>query len=207
MLKQNLIPAAFILIIIIFSGCANTVRYTTSERFALAAPYTVAILPIEWAEDAGEQDNEAAYLFRTMELEKLKGMDYHPVPLEEVDERYLSLGGNFFKERGPKETARLLKADSVLYTRITEWDRDIFVTYAYINVAARFELYSKNGERLWEATYRIKDSDIRLDTKSVELAIVKSYEPKVQRFIDHVFSTLPPGTPPTEKKLFFQWLP
>ena len=48
MIKKSIIPAAFMALIILISGCASAVRHTTSARFAQAGPYTVAILPITW---------------------------------------------------------------------------------------------------------------------------------------------------------------
>jgi hypothetical protein len=42
----------------------------------------------------------------------------------------------------------------------------------------------------------------------MELAVQKIYEPRIQRFVDAVFTTLPPGEAKAgQRKTYFQWLP
>jgi hypothetical protein len=188
------------------TGCNPGVKKAVSKRFGLFNPYTVAVLPLEFAEtDSGgalEEDVDA--LFRKMISERLKRMKYRPLEAAEVDEKRPAPDG---AGRNPGRVAGLMGSDAVLYTTITEWKSDIVVRYAYLKVSAVFELYSKNGTLLWRAAHDIKESDIRLEKRSLELAIIKAYEPSVQRFINVVFSTLPASTPRTEKKTFFEWLP
>ena len=185
-------------------GCTPVVKKTVSDRFAIFNPYTVAILPVKFTETKAGGDVNA--LLRKMISDKLKRMKYGPLESAEVDERLPAPGADT-AGRDPLETARLMGSDAVLYTTITEWKSDIVVRYAYLKVSAVFELYSKDGTLLWKATHGIKESDIRLEKMALELAVIKAYEPIMQRFINIVFSTLPTSAARPEEKTFFKWLP
>jgi hypothetical protein len=190
-------------------GCGAGVKKTVSSRFALFNPYTVAILPVEFTETEAGGDGDINALFRKMTFERLERMNYGPLEPAEVDRRLEAPGEPHGDTAGrdPKETARLMGSDAVLYTTITEWKSDIVVRYAYLKVNAVFELYSKDGTLLWKATHDLKESDIRLEKMALELAVIKAYEPSVQRFINIVFSTLPASAGRSEEKTFFKWLP
>jgi hypothetical protein len=199
---------AFIITLLLslaLSGCTPAVRHTVSNSFRLSNPYTIAILPVDWPmgpdDPAIGQGDDVGRLLRIMTFEKLEVMNYKPLALEEVDEKLPPAAPK------PVEIADLTGADAVLYTSIIEWKGDIVVRYAYLKVAARFELYSRDGKLLWRAEHEAKESDIRLEKKTLEMAVLKAYEPSVQRFIDVVFSTLPIGTARAEEKTFFEWLP
>ncbi len=190
------------------SGCTPSVRHTVSDSFRLYSPYTIAILPVDWPTAPDEaragRDGDIAHLLRIMTFERLKTMNYKPLAPAEVDEKLPPGGGAPLK---PGEVTSLTGADAVLYTSVVEWKGDIVVRYAYLKLAVRFELYSRDGELLWRAEHEAKESDIRLEKKTLELAVLKAYEPSVQRFIDVAFSTLPVGAARTEEKTFFKWLP
>ena len=191
---------------IALTGCNPGVKRTVSRSFSLFNPYTVAVLPLEFAEteSGGGLEEDVDALFRKMISERLKRLGYRPLEAAEVDEKLPAPGTG---EPNPGKIAGLMGSDAVLYTTITEWKSDMVVRYAYLKVSALFELYSKDGTLLWQATHNIKESDIRLEKRSLELAIIKAYEPSVQRFINVVLSTLPASTPRPEKETFFQWLP
>ena len=184
------------------TGCGPGVKRTVSNRFGLFNPYTVTILPVKFTEIKAGGDVSA--LFRKMTFERLKRMNYKPLEPSEVDKKLPAPGA---ARRDPKEVAQLMGSDAVLYTTITEWKSDIVVRYAYLKVSAVFELYSKDGTLLWRATHGIKESDIRLEKVALELAVIKAYEPIMQRFINIVFSTLPASETRPEEKTFFRWLP
>lgn len=203
-MMKKIIPV--MLLVTLLAGCGSAVRHTTSDRFSQIGPYTVAVLPVSW-DAPGPDDKDVRYLMRTMTLEKLRSMDYRVIAPEEIDDKFLKLGSAAFKGKSPKELAPLFNADSILYIRVVQWETDRFVTYAALKVKVVFELYSVDGTRLWNAESSVKDADLRLDSKSMEYAIIKVYEPKVQRFVDMVFSTLPKAEPPRETKTYFQWLP
>lgn len=195
-----------LLVLFALPGCGSAVKKKISDKFAYFAPHTVAILPLKFTgADAGAGPVPGVdALFNKMTSDRLSRMNYRPLEKAEVDRR---LAGSLDTERGPGEMARLMGTDAVLYTTITEWKSDIVVRYAYLKVNALFELYSPNGTLLWRATHDLKESDIRLEKKSLELAIIKAYEPSVQRFINVVFSTLPVSEARPEEKSFFKWLP
>jgi hypothetical protein len=142
-----------------------------------------------------------------MALARLKSLNYAVLDLEEVDEKYLKLGSGRFKEMNPGEVSRFFGADAVLYTRITKWEEKLLVAYASLEIGAGFELYSADGTMLWKAHYSTSESDIKFDRTSMELAVIKVYEPRIQRVVNAVFSTLPPGLKRKEEKRFFDWLP
>ncbi|MDO8426380.1 MAG: hypothetical protein Q7T24_02555 [Deltaproteobacteria bacterium] len=205
-----MIRRSFILIslLAILYGCGSTVKSALSPRYNEFRPYTVAVAPVIWKGQAEGEDKNIAQLFREMTADKLRAMNYRVLPLDAVDDKVRQLGPEKAKEAGPKELAADLNADAVLYIRITGWDKDRVATYASLVVGAAFELYSSGAEMLWRADYSTKESDFRLEKKPLELAVIKIYEPRVQRFIDAVFSTLPEGSAPAQaQKTFFQWLP
>ncbi|MBE9528219.1 MAG: hypothetical protein IME99_03165 [Proteobacteria bacterium] len=200
-----------VIITVVATGCSHTVHHTVDERFASRAPHTVAVLPIEWAEGSGALDTaqykDVARVFRAMTYEKLRTLDYLSPTPESVDRVLGKRGSSATGTTSPADFSKALDTDAVLKTEIIEWESNIVVTYAYLKVKARFSLYSKEGVKLWSAEYDTTESDIRMDKETMELAIIKVYEPRVQRFINDVFSTLPLGNASSEKKRYFDWLP
>jgi hypothetical protein len=177
--------------------------YTISEDYGSLSPRTVVILPV----GGDVEDANVKRLFRTMAFKRLKSLNYGVLDLEEVDEEYLKVGSGRFKDMEPGEVSRFFGADGVLYTRITKWKEKLLLTYASLEIGAGFELYSANGTMLWEAAYTTKESEIKFDKGSMELAVINVYEPRIQRVVDAIFSTLPPGLSRKEEKRFFDWLP
>lgn len=192
-------------LVVAATGCTNAVKYTVSDDFDRVRPNTVAVLPVEWSN--GDEPKEVSRTFRLMAAERLKALNYNAGSVETVDSSLKDLGENWLKERSPAEAASGLKADSVLLIRVYDWDKDTFASYASLRVKVKFELIAGSGERLWEAEYETKESDIRLDREPMELAVFKIYEPRVQRLIDIAFATLPRSEAPKDVKTFFQWLP
>lgn len=190
---------------VLLAGCSNSVKTAISERYGAHSPKTVAVAPVVWQAEGESKD--AGNTFRTMTAEKLKELNYRVVPLSAVDDTYVKLGSSYMAARNPSELAALFGADAVLFIKIKQWNIDRFVTYASLKVEADYELYSATGERLWRAGYSTRDADLRLDIKSMEYAIIKAYEPKVQRFVDAIFTTLPQANTRSDERTFFQWLP
>lgn len=195
------------LVLVVIAGCGNTVKTTLSERYGAARPLKVAVLPVVWEEQAADEANEVSYLFRTMTSQKLLSKNYRVIALEEIDEAFLKQGKAAFFARKPEEIAKSLGADAVLYTKVTQWDKSAFITYISLDIEALYEMYSASGERLWDAEYVTEEADITLDTSSAEYAVLKAYEPRVQRFVDIVFTTLPDSEATGQTRKFFQWLP
>ncbi len=188
------------------TGCSHAVNFNINERFANLSPHTVAVLPIEWG-DGIEKQADVSYIFRSMTRKKLQTLDYRSPELNKIDNRYLQLGSKTLGAKSYAVIADELGTDAVLSIKIIDWESNTLVTYAYLKVKARFTLHSRNGTKLWSAEYDTTDSDIKLDKASMELAIIKVYEPRVQRFINDVFSTLPTGNASKQRKTYFDWLP
>lgn len=197
--------AGFLILLLILAGCGSPIQYVVSDQYLRIRPHTIAVLPVEWGAEVNGETDGISYLLRTMASEKLKSMNYKTLPLEETDAKI----GKTFTGKDPVEIARLLNADAILYIGVDEWKKTEFVTYASLNVKTRFELYSSRGTKLWGAEYHDRDMDLRLDTKSMEFAVIKAYEPKMQRLVDSSLTTLPQGdaTPRAAKETYFQWLP
>lgn len=192
------------LALVFLAGCATVVDTTLSERYGQMRPYRIAVAPVIW-EGWGDEFKDASRLFRTMTAEKLRAMNYDALPLEEIDRVYPDSAS--LKTADAAHVAAALGADAVLYIHLTQWDSSELLTYASLKVAATYEMYYKDGGRLWQASYHTKEADIRLDTPSMELALLKAFEPRVQRFVDVIFTALPQGQPPSKDERFFQWLP
>ncbi len=197
--------AGFLILLFILAGCSAPIQYAVSDQYTRVRPHTIAILPVQWSAEVNKETDGISHLLRTMAGQKLRSMNYRTMPLDEVDGK---VGGNL-SGKSPAEIARLLGVDAVLYTGVEEWKKTELVTYASLDVKTRFELYSSMGTRLWAAEYNDRDMDLRLDTKPMELAVIKVYEPKMQRIVDACFSTLPQGdyTEGKTKENYFQWLP
>lgn len=200
--------AAVAYILFALSACTHNVKFELVKNYQDVKPYVIAVLPVIWDSRPDLNDanvERAARLFREMSFERLKSMDYGLIRLEAIDGAYKEKSG--FASAKTADVAKALNADAVLFIRVTDWDTSLFAAYSALKLKAVFELYSKDGTLLWQAKYKTKESDIRLERKPVELAVITAYEPRVQRFIDAVLATLPKGEPPSERRTFFEWLP
>lgn len=195
-----------ILLALVLVGCGSAVRHVMIDGYALAPPRKVAVLPVVWEKKAPGEADDISRLFRAMSAEKLASLNYLTVPLDEFDKGGRDAGD--WAASPPDEAAALLGADSLLYIRLSDWDKDSFLPYASLSIEASFELRSPSGQLLWKADYRNKESDLNLDRTSMHLSVYKAYEPRVQRFVDAVFSTLPSGKAEERtRKTYFKWLP
>lgn len=194
--KKNIF---LILVLFMAAGCMNAVKSSVSPIYGQAAPATIAIMPVDWSEAkaAGGGDEKIGRMFRKVASERLRDMNYNVIAVEAVDEEYKKAGGGLTG-----------LADAFLYIRIKDWDTDRLSTYASLKIKASFELYSANGTRLWDAEYATSESDLMQDKSSLEYAVIDIYEPRVQRLVDAILSTLPQGAAQkAAKKSFFNWLP
>lgn len=180
-----------ILLLTLAYGCSPSVKKTLSPGFSELRPAIVAVMPVKWASPNAKEDADIASLFRKLTAGKLKSLNYAALPLEEVD---------------AKGTDSI--ADAYLYIHIKEWDRDSFAGYVSLRVDAAYEMYSRDGVRLWSSEYSTKESDLNLDERSREYGVFGAYEPRIERLVEALLSTLPPCAPAkTAEKKFFQWLP
>ncbi|MBI5642391.1 MAG: hypothetical protein HY954_02835 [Deltaproteobacteria bacterium] len=197
---KKLISIAILLVLA--GGCGNSVKNTMSPGYNQSKPATVAIMPVIWNNPGEKEDDEIAFLFRKMTSNALLQKNYRTLALDAVDSK---LKEN--RASGVNDSTDI-SADSFLYIRIKEWDKDRLSAYASLIMKASFELYSANGTRLWTAEYSTKEFDLSLDKKTIEYGVFGAYEPRVERFVEAVLSTLPQGEAPKKaEKTFFQWLP
>ncbi|MCC6502227.1 MAG: hypothetical protein IT362_03695 [Deltaproteobacteria bacterium] len=203
-MKKTLVSIALLLIL---AGCGPAIKHTLSPEYGQISPKKVVVLPVVWEKKSVQETDAISLLFRKMSSEKLFGLNYYPIPLEEVD-RAGAGKPDWFVGKPVHEIAALLNADSVLFIRVTDWDKDDFTPYKSLEIAASFELASALGKSLWKAEYSTNEADLGLDSRSMELAVQKTFEPRIQRFVDAVFTTLPPGEAKSgQRKTYFQWLP
>ncbi|MBI5237938.1 MAG: hypothetical protein HY887_05895 [Deltaproteobacteria bacterium] len=197
-MNKSLIYLIFFLLLT-HTGCSNAVRFTLSDDYGIQGPYTVAVLPVRAHIALGPRENGIKTFFRDYAAQRLKAMGFSPVAFNEGDAKYAGAS--------PKDAAAMLNADAALYIRLTSWKESSFVTYAGLEMSAVFELYGKDGSILWQASYSTKESDIALEKAPLDLALIKAYEPRIERFVDAMLSTLPMPQRPGAKDGYFQWLP
>lgn len=205
------IPPLFFFLLLMYGCGGYGVTSTVSDQYRMIRPHTVAVLPVEWtasiAADDKATDKNVSYLFRTMVFEKLHSMSYKLITLETVDDLYLKSGRKVVAARPVNELADALGVDAVMAIRVTDWDTGTLATFASLKVKAVMEMRSNKGVLLWSAAYETSESDAGLDSEPVEMAVVKAYEPRIQRFVDAIFSTLPQADVPSAETKFFEWLP
>lgn len=197
------------IVILLTASCGGpTADGVLADRFRKDRPYTVAVLPVEWTSDAPEKRKAISH-FRTLSSEKLLAMGYRLVPLEAVDALNLNNGANALTEKQMTEAAEKLDADGLVLIRVVNWDIVRFSSYASLNIEADFSIYSKKGELIWNSSYKTSESDssFELDAEPVDLGVVKVYEPRILRFVEAVFATLPHAEKPGNDNTFFDWLP
>ncbi len=205
MTKKISLLFALLLPLFMLAGCGSPIEFVVSNQYDSLRPRTIAVLPVKWHAGADHDRDNISNLLRTMTRDRLISMNYRVIPLDLVDRE---AGGEAARE-GPTAIARLLGADAVLYIGVEKWDKMKISDFASLDIKTRFELYSARGTRLWAADYRDKDMDFRFDPKPMDFAVIKAYEPKLQRLVDSAFDTLPNGAVVTKaaKKTYFQWLP
>ncbi|MFQ5464579.1 MAG: hypothetical protein ACE5EI_01490 [Thermodesulfobacteriota bacterium] len=205
--RATLLIASALVLLAALGGCGYKVNYALTPEFSTIRPGLVAVAPVVWETDAAPEAGDVKWLFRAMSTERLTSLNYRALSIKEVDQRVRKAGARKVAEAAPADAARLLGVDAVLYIRVTGWDVDKFLTYASLSFSAAFELYSATGARVWTAEYSTRESDIRLDTETMELAVLQTYEPRLQRFVDAIFATLPPSEPTVTRERYFDWLP
>ncbi len=196
-----------IVIAISLAGCGPAVKRTVSPDFEQLVPYRVVVLPVIWERTATDEAEQISSLFRQMSAEKLSTLNYQTVPFEDV-ERAGAGQKDWFTGKQPHEIAAPFNADAVLYIRLIDWNADSLAPYAALKIKAAYVMRSATGQTLWTAEYRSKEADLNIDKTPMHLTMHKAYEPRVQRFVDAIFTTLPEGRLQEKtRKQYFKWLP
>lgn len=196
-----------ITLLLILAGCGPAVNHMVAPDYSQIGPRRVVVLPVVWEKKAAAEAGTISLLFRQMSSERLGLLNYSAVPLDVVDKTGAGQT-DWFVGKTVDEIAAIFKADSVLYIRVKDWDKDDLLPYKSLKISASFELASALGKTLWQADYSTSERDLGLDSRPMELAVHDVFEPRIQRFVDAVFSTLPPGEVQAgQKKTYFEWLP
>jgi hypothetical protein len=212
------------------AGCAKGASFRLDKNYSMVRPASIAVLPtitlheapdISFAEDFDDFKDEAqaAILIRKILEDKLKLKGYAvlaPLEVDKIYNRAMAKGYDESRKMGREELASLFGTQAVIFSEITHWDSTRMANYASLKVGAHLELYLSDGTMLWNADQNTREADVRLDKPSLEFAIIKAYEPRIERIIDAILATLP-ARPVTdkervlqgteEKEGYFDWLP
>jgi hypothetical protein len=207
-MKKNII---FAFIVFLLLGCAHPVKHKLyGKKYTGVSPLTLAVLPV-----GGKVESfRVKEIFRTSVVERLRGMGYQVMPSDDVDDVFFKGLNKTPEGMTPTELAALLPTDAVVYVYIKDWDPDQVLGYVSLKFSARFKLISREGKLLWKGKHKTKESGFGFDKKVLELGVLDAYEPRIDRLVDNVISTLPgvaasasAGEEEIEKKDFFKWLP
>jgi hypothetical protein len=193
-----------LLLFFVLSSCATPVDVNVSEDYLSINPRVIAVLPV-----FGDVNRDGAReLFRTMAARAAARKGYAVLDFEATDAA-LSSAAPSSKDGvvKPGDAARLLNVDAVLVIDVMKWKERAGAVSASLKIKTRFALYDTESFLLWDAEYSTKESGITLDKDAIEFSVVKAYEPRIQRVVDAVMSTLPQPRRAREKGKFFDWLP
>lgn len=211
------------------TGCANKAAYNISPSYYPLKPRSIAVMPVEWPpgvmklgwEDKGEGalKGHSEKISETFELiinRRLRSQGYSTLPVERSSVSFSGysapppleshIEASPIRSAEAKVLASSLGVDGIMFTTMADWDESTIYTYASFKVSALFELYSKEGTRLWRSSYKLSRRELNLDIEPAEYAVIKIFEPKLQRFVDSVFITLPEGDGEVKKREHFNWL-
>lgn len=101
-------------------------------------------------------DINASEIIRSAFVGAIAGKGWNVVPTEESDRMLReSLGityGGQLASTTPGEVCRILGVEGVFYGEIREWNKTTTGVYNNVTVAASFELYARDGTRVWEGS-------------------------------------------------------
>ena len=148
-------PLLCVLLLLFPAGCGGSKESLRKEPPApAAAGAKVAVAPMEnWSNDL-----TASEIIRSAFIGEIARRGWNVVPPEESDrllrERLgISYGGQL-PSTTPGEVCRALGVDGVFYGAVREWNKTTTGVYNDITVVASFELYRKDGTRVWEGSDR-----------------------------------------------------
>lgn len=143
------------LLLLFPAGCGGQKESLRKESPAPAATGAkVAVAPMEnWSNDLSASD-----IIRSAFIGEISRRGWNVVPPEESDRLLretlgISYGGQLASTT-PGEVCRALGVDGVFYGEVREWNKTTTGVYNDVTVVASFELYGKDGARLWEGSDR-----------------------------------------------------
>ena len=110
----------------------------------------VAVAPME----NRSNDINASEIIRSAFVGAIAGKGWNVVPTKESDRMLreflgITYGGQLASTT-PGEVCRSLGVEGVFYGEIREWNKTTTGIYNNVTVAASFELYARDGTRVWE---------------------------------------------------------
>jgi len=148
-------PLLCVLLLLFPAGCGGRKESLRKEAQAPAATGAkVAVAPMEnWSNDLS-----ASEIIRSAFIEEIARRGWNVVPPGESDRLLretlgISYGGQLASTT-PGEVCRALGVDGVFYGAVREWNKTTTGVYNDVTVVASFELYGKDGARLWEGSDR-----------------------------------------------------
>lgn len=193
----------FVMILFVITSCGGSISHKLSKDYPPKDLRSVVVLPI-----SGYAEPKAKEVFRTFIKTALSDKNFAVLPDSAAEAVYLKLGKVSFYSLKPKDMARAIGADMVMFCKVYKMEVTDGAGYKALDISIGYKLFDKNGELLWESDHEIGDSGFGFDPKLNELAVIETYEPKAQRLVDASFTTLPPLPDNTvDRSGHYGWLP
>ncbi len=179
------------------TGCIGGPAPNVSPDFKANPPRSIAVLPV-----LNETVNlKAPEVLRPVIFKRLSQKGYEVPAAETIDQKLLE---KEIREAGqinsvtPQELGKILGADALLYSTVTECSTTYLVVYASMTVGARFWLVdAKTGDKIWESDHEVKEKKLGLDSRSIQdtisFAALQAYQPYMEQVVDTCLATLPNG--------------
>ncbi len=141
------------LLLLIPAGCGGQKASLREEApFSAATGPRVAVAPME----NRSNDISASEIIRSAFVEEIARQGWNVMPPEESDRALretlgISYGGQLASTT-PEEVCRALNVEGVFYGEVQEWNKTTTGVYNQVTVIASFELYGKEGMRVWEGS-------------------------------------------------------
>jgi hypothetical protein len=140
-------------LLLVLAGCGGQ-KASLREEVPLPAPTgpKVAVAPME----NRSNDIDASEIIRSEFVGEIIRRGWNVVPTEKSDQALretlgISYGGQLASTT-PEEVCKALKVEGVFYGEVQEWNKTTTGVYNKVTVIASFELYGKDGTRVWEGS-------------------------------------------------------
>ena len=144
-----------VLLLLSLTGCGGRKTSVREEApLPAAAGPRVAVAPME----NRSNDISASEIIRSAFIGEITRRGWNVVPTGESDQSLReTLGvtyGGQLASTTPEEVCRTLGVEGVFYGEVREWNKTTTGVYNDVTVIASFELYGKDGTRVWEESDR-----------------------------------------------------
>ncbi len=139
--------------LLVLAGCGGQKGSLRKEApLPAATGPKVAVAPME----NRSNDIAASEIIRSAFVGEIARRGWNVVPTEESDQALretlgVSYGGQLASTT-PEEVCGALKVEGVFYGEVREWNKTTTGVYNKVTVIASFELYGKDGTRVWEGS-------------------------------------------------------